>query len=124
MERQLLQAQKMEAIGTLAGGIAHDFNNILWAIMGYAEMASYNLLNTEMARQYLDQVLKASQRAKNLVGQILAFSRRLESKKTPLFLKNIALEAVNLLRASLPATIEVRPPGCRADHLSWPMLPR
>jgi PAS domain S-box-containing protein len=107
MEKQLLQAQKMEAIGTLAGGIAHDFNNILWAMMGFAEMASYNLLNTDMARQYLDQVLKAGQRAKKLVGQILAFSCRSESVKKPLFLKPIVQEAINLLRATLPATIEI-----------------
>jgi PAS domain S-box-containing protein len=108
LQEQLLQSQKMEAIGTLAGGIAHDFNNLLWAILGYAEMAAYESDNPAKVREYLDQVLQAGGRAKELVGQILAFSRKLITDKKPLLLRLIATEAGKLLRASLPTTIEIR----------------
>ena len=96
LEAMLFQAQKMEAIGTLAGGIAHDFNNILAAIMGYTEMAVYSLSDATTAEQYLDQVITASLRAKNLVDQILTFGRKLESEKKPVLLKLIIQEAVQL----------------------------
>ena len=107
-EEQLRQSQKMEAIGTLAGGIAHDFNNILAAIMGYAELSLYTLAETDPLRKNLDQILKSSHRARDLVQQILAFSRKAEQERKPLHLHLIFKEAIKLLRASIPATIEIR----------------
>ncbi len=108
LETQLLQAQKMEAIGTLAGGIAHDFNNILAAIMGYAEMALYDVPEGTQGRRNLEQVLKAGYRGKDLVKQIITFSRRSEQERRPMRVSPIAKETLKLLRASLPATIEIR----------------
>jgi PAS domain S-box-containing protein len=84
LEAQLRQAQKMEAIGTLAGGIAHDFNNILAAIMGYCEMAQFDLSEEHPARYNIDQALKATHRAKDLIKQILAFSRQTKHERKPL----------------------------------------
>ena len=107
LERQLQQAQKMEAIGTLAGGIAHDFNNILAAILGYAEMVREDSPAGSVAARDLDQVLIAGDRAKNLVKQILAFSRQNEAEKIPLQLAAIVQEAIKLLRASIPTTIAI-----------------
>jgi PAS domain S-box-containing protein len=109
LETQLRQAQKMEAIGTLAGGIAHDFNNILAAILGYSEMALENIPENTAARHDLEQVLKATLRAKDLVGQILAFSRREDiQERRPVKIAPIVKEALRLLRPALPATIDVR----------------
>jgi PAS domain S-box-containing protein len=108
LEAQLFQAQKMEAIGTLAGGIAHDFNNILAAIMGYTEMAAYSLNDAPRAENYLEQVLTASLRAKNLVDQILTLGRKLESEKKPVSLKLVIQDVLQLLLASLPRTIEIQ----------------
>jgi len=108
LEKQLAQAQKMEAIGTLAGGIAHDFNNILGAIMGYTELASHELAEAHPTQVKLAQVLKACERAKNLVQQILSFSRQTEQERRPVQLGPIIHEALELLRASLPTTIEIR----------------
>ncbi|HVO67998.1 MAG TPA: PAS domain S-box protein [Syntrophales bacterium] len=107
MERMLRQAQKMEAIGTLAGGIAHDFNNILTAIIGYSEMALYKGRGDNAIRRDLEQVLKAGARARDLVSQILTFSRQTEHERKPVQIAPIVKEALKLLRSSLPATIEM-----------------
>lgn len=107
LQIQLQQAQKMEAIGTLAGGIAHDFNNILGAIIGYAEMAQEDCPPGSMAGDDIKQVLTASNRAKGLVQQILAFSRQAEFKKILLRPALIIGESIKMLRSSLPASIEI-----------------
>jgi len=108
LEDKLRQAQKMEAIGTLAGGIAHDFNNILSAIIGYTELAEYEIPEGSKTREKLKEVLKAGRRAKDLVKQILAFSRQGDQERKPLQIGHIVKEALKLLRASLPTTIEIR----------------
>ncbi len=107
LHAQLQQAQKMEAIGTLAGGIAHDFNNILGAILGYAELAQEDSPVGSMLRKDIDQVVKASHRAKDLVKQILAFSRQVENVRQPIQPALIVREAVKMLRSSLPSTIAI-----------------
>lgn len=107
LEDQLRQAQKMEAIGTMAGGIAHDFNNILASVMGYTELASKEPYD-ERQRKFLEQVLKAAERAKNLVGQILAFSRQTEQSRQALDIRSIVKESIKLLRATIPSTIQIR----------------
>ncbi len=108
LEKELQQAKKMEAIGTLAGGIAHDFNNILAAIVGYTEIAQFKIARDNPIRSNLDQVLSASRRAADLIRQILAFSRRTEQVRQPLRIDSIVAEALKLLHPSLPATIEIR----------------
>ena len=108
LEEQLRQSQKMEAIGTLAGGIAHDFNNILAAIMGYTELSKDLAAGNSVLEKNFSQVLKSVDRAKALVRQILAFSRKTEGVVKPLHLHLVIEEALNLLRASLPSTISIR----------------
>ena len=108
LEGQLRQAQKMEAIGTLAGGIAHDFNNILSSIMGYTELAVLDSPEGASWVQHLNKVLRASHRAKELVNQILTFSRHEEHELVPVDIKTILYDTLKLLRASLPTTIEIR----------------
>ncbi len=108
MQSQLLHAQKMQAIGTLAGGIAHDFNNILGAVIGYAEMARDASASKSAVAHDLDKVLEASHRAAALVKQILAFSRQSGTKRILLDPSNIINEAVKLLRPILPSTITIR----------------
>jgi PAS domain S-box-containing protein len=107
-EAQLRQAQKMEAIGTLAGGIAHDFNNILSAILGYTELALDDAAHDRVSANYLREILKAGRRARDLVHQILTFSRQTESEAKPIQVQPIIKEALKLLRASLPSTIEIQ----------------
>ena len=106
LEEQNRQSQKMQAIGTLAGGIAHDFNNILAAIIGYTELAHINVARDSEPAKYLNGVLKAADRAKNLVQQILSFSRKSELERKPVQLHHIVKEALKLLRSSIPTTIE------------------
>lgn len=108
LEVKLWQAQKMMAVGTLAGGIAHDFNNILAGIIGYTELADLHLDNGSKAKECLRQVLNAGERAKGLVKQILTFSRQSKQKQVPVPISPIIKEALKLLRASLPANIEIR----------------
>jgi len=108
LETRLAQAHKMEAIGTLAGGIAHDFNNILAAALGYTEMALGEATDGSMLQANLQEVLNAGNRAKDLVRQILAFSRQADQELAPVQVKHVVKEAVRLLRASLPSTIEIR----------------
>ena len=108
LETQLQQAQKMEAIGTLAGGIAHDFNNILTPIIGYAELCLYNTEKGALQHHNLSEILAAGNRAKDLVQQILTFSRHTMPEKKPIRISPILKEAIKLLRATLPATIEIQ----------------
>ena len=108
LELQLQQAQKMEAIGTLAGGIAHDFNNILSAIIGYTELSLDDIEKKPSLYQNLQEIFRASGRAKDLVKQILTFSRQAKQEIKPVQVKLIIKEAIKFLRASLPSTIEIR----------------
>jgi len=105
---QLRQAQKMEAIGTLAGGIAHDFNNILAAVMGYTDLALSEVAADGEVHEFLKEVRVAGERACDLVKQILMFSRKTEQQRRPLRLAPVIKEALRLLRAPLPSTIEIR----------------
>lgn len=107
LEIQLQQAQKMEAIGALAGGIAHDFNNILSAIIGYTELATLNE-GAEHCASELKEALIAANRAKDLVKQILAFSRQTDEERMPVRVALVAKEALKFLRATIPATIEIK----------------
>jgi signal transduction histidine kinase/CheY-like chemotaxis protein len=106
-ERQLQQVLKIQAIGTLAGGIAHDFNNILFPIIGYTELTMDEVPEDGPARKNLEEILKAANRAKGLVQQILTFSRQSGHEREPIKVQYIIKEALKLLRASIPATIEI-----------------
>lgn len=106
LEEVIVQNQKLEAIGHLAGGIAHDFNNILAAIMGFSELALRRTDEQEI-REYLENVLKASNRAKDLIQQILTFSRKSEANLAPVDLRRILKDTLPLVRASLASNITI-----------------
>jgi PAS domain S-box-containing protein len=116
LESQLLQAQKMEAIGALAGGIAHDFNNILSAIIGYTELS---MLSDGAPVDYLQEALKAANRAKDLVKQILSFSRQTEEERMPVQVGMVVKEVAKFLRASIPTTIDI---NCHIDEKAGSVL--
>jgi PAS domain S-box-containing protein len=107
-EKQLRQSQKMEAIGTLAGGIAHDFNNIIAGIIGFIEMVMEDLDDGSAQHRRLSNALKGAHRGRDLVKQILSFSRLTEQEMQPVSMGLIIQECLKLLRASIPATIEIR----------------
>lgn len=107
IETHLQQSQKMESIGTLAGGIAHDFNNILTAIIGYTELAVANITRKASALAKLNQVLLAANRAKNLIHQILTFSRQTDLELKPVQINLIIKEVVKMLRATLPKGVSL-----------------
>ncbi len=106
-QEALIRSQKMEALGTLAGGIAHDFNNILLAITGNVRLAAEDLPQTHSVQQSLAEISKASQRATELVGRILAFSRQQEPRREVMQLRPVVQEVLTLLRSTLPAMIEI-----------------
>lgn len=108
LEENMRQSQKLQSLGVLAGGIAHDFNNILTPIIGYAEMAQEDITEPDKLDFYLQRIAQGSQRAKELVRQILTFSRHSTSKKEPLSMNAVISEAAKLIRATLPATIEIK----------------
>ena len=105
---KLVQSQKMEAIGTLAGGIAHDFNNILSAVIGYTQISMDLVEKETILQSNLNAILNAGFRAKSLIQQILTFSRQGDQEQKPVYVKLLAKEALKLLRASLPSTVEIR----------------
>jgi PAS domain S-box-containing protein len=108
LQAQLLQSQKMEAVGSLAGGIAHDFNNILSVIIGNSELVKLKLNRNHRAMKHIDEVINASDRAQELVQQILAFSRKQDLNYRPVRLHYILREGMKLLRASIPSTVEIK----------------
>jgi len=108
LEEQVRQKQRLESIGTLAGGIAHDFNNMLTAITGFTELALLESGGDGRQRTKLEEVLKAGKRARDLVNQILTFSRQSDGERKPIRLQTILEDCLSMIRASVPATIEIR----------------
>jgi len=108
LETQLRESQKMQAVGTMAGGIAHDFNNILSAILGNVNLAKQDTAHDSSALTSLKEIEKAGRRARNLVRQILTFSRNEEPKRTPIHLSEVVSETVRLVRVTLPPAVEIR----------------
>lgn len=117
LQAHLNQAQKMEAIGILAGGIAHDFNNILGVILGYATMAKEDAHPFSRFAGDLDKILTSAHRAKDLVKQILGFSRQSSVDRIPIKIQTLVRESLKMLRASIPSTITIQ-----EDLLSAPFV--
>ncbi|MBN2341915.1 MAG: PAS domain S-box protein [Deltaproteobacteria bacterium] len=115
MEAQLLHAQKMDAMGILAGGIAHDFNNILAGIMGFADLLELSISKEEHAFHYITGIQKASERARQLVQQILTFGKKTESTQTQVIVEDMIDETISFMRATLPATIHINKENCVDD---------
>jgi PAS domain S-box-containing protein len=111
LQHQLRQSHKLESLGTLAGGIAHDFNNILGAVYGYAQLAQFEIPDSDTspgkALNHIGQIIRACDRAKDLVRQILTFSRHNDQEMNPIQIGPIIKEVLKLLRASLPSTIDI-----------------
>jgi len=107
LQEQLTQAQKMEAIGTLAGGIAHDFNNILFPMFGYLEMMLEDIPKDSPLRSHLVEIFNGAKRARDLIKQILTFSRQSDHERKPLETQRVIKEALKLIKSSLPSTIEI-----------------
>ena len=107
LQNQLAQSQKMEALGTLAGGVAHDFNNILAAILGNADLARQDLTPEAPARESLHEISTAARRGRELVRQILAFSRQQPAERTPIHMGDIVDESCALLRAAMPSQVQL-----------------
>ncbi len=107
LERQLIQSQKMEALGTLAGGIAHDFNNILSVVIGNADLVSRHLSKESSLNSKIERILSAAKRAKNLVMQVLTYSRQAEIKTEPVHVRSIVKETLELINISLPQGITI-----------------
>jgi signal transduction histidine kinase/ActR/RegA family two-component response regulator len=107
LTEQLIYAQKMEAIGTMAGGIAHDFNNILMPIIGNAEMSQLKLTPESENWENLEQIISAGNRAKDLISQILTFSRQTDHDSIPINLEPLVKETLKLMRSSMPSTITI-----------------
>lgn len=108
IESHLRQAQKMEAIGTLAGGIAHDFNNILSGIFGYLQLAKSHILEPKLAEKYIERVSEGAKRATLLIKQILTFSRQTGYDRQPLIVFALVQETLKLLRSVIPSNIEIK----------------
>ncbi len=108
LRSQLLQAQKMDALGTATGGIAHDFNNILAAIIGFTEIVRGRVAKGSREERHLDRVLEAGMRGRELIKQMLTFARKTDHAKKPVRLSNVVNETMKLLRASIPSTINIR----------------
>lgn len=106
-EKQRTRSQKLQTIGTLAGGIAHDFNNMLTPILGYSDMILSRMSESDPLYSSISEILQASNRAKELVLQMLSFSREVEQEKSPIQLSSIIKEVLKLIRSTLPETIHI-----------------